>query len=188
MRGVQIDQLSLRARWTLRSIIVAALALALYVYTTTIFLQPKRDYNRVHPFTSFIPITIWIVARNLTPVLRHYSLGLFGWLGCITLETYISQFHTWLHTGIPDGQPKQLLSLFFPNYPLINFALTTAVYVFVSFRLFELTNAFKTVALPSKDHTLLYRNFIIMGGAALLLYAAGAALLQSVTMFSPLRP
>lgn len=69
---------------------------------------------------------MWIVLRNLTPFLRLYSLGLYGWLGCITLETYVSQFHTWLSTGIPDGQPKMLLAFFPPDYPLLNFAGTTA--------------------------------------------------------------
>lgn len=82
--------------------------------------------DKVLSVCSWIPITIWIVVRNLTPSLRSVNLGLYGWLGCITLETYVSQFHTWLSTGIPDGQPKMLLTFFPADYPLLNFAGTTA--------------------------------------------------------------
>ncbi len=80
---------------------------------------------QVHPYTSWIPITLWAVLRNLTPTLRLNHLRLYGWLGCITLETYICQFHVWMRTDLPDGQPKALLVLL-PGYPLLNFALVTA--------------------------------------------------------------
>ena len=49
------------------------------------------QYNEVHPYTSWIPITLFAVVRNLTPPLRVHHLRLYGWLGCITLETYIGQ-------------------------------------------------------------------------------------------------
>ena len=105
----------------------AAVTLACFaLWYHYIYLLPKRDYNRVHPYTSWIPITLWIILRNMTPSMRHFNLSLYGWLGCITLETYISQFHTWLTTGIPNGQPKMLLNFFPANYPLLNFAAATA--------------------------------------------------------------
>ena len=28
---------------------------------------PKWEYNAVHPYTSWIPISCWAVLRNLTP-------------------------------------------------------------------------------------------------------------------------
>jgi hypothetical protein len=105
----------------------AGALLMLTLWYQHVYVLPKVEYNRLHPYTSWIPITVWIVLRNMTPSMRTYSLGIYGWLGTITLETYISQFHTWLTTGIPDGQPKMLLS-FLPaaEYPLLNFAMATA--------------------------------------------------------------
>lgn len=111
----------------MRTAVLAGCAVAGYFYTVHVYMLPKVEYNAVHPYTSWIPITLWIIVRNMTPTLRLHHLRLYGWLGCITLETYICQFHVWMKTEVPDGQPKKLLVLL-PDYPMLNFALCTALY------------------------------------------------------------
>jgi predicted transglutaminase-like cysteine proteinase len=46
-----------------------------YVWYANVYVLPKVEYNALHPFTSWIPISCWIVLRNLTPGLRQWSLG-----------------------------------------------------------------------------------------------------------------
>ncbi|GLC34819.1 hypothetical protein PLESTB_001167700 [Pleodorina starrii] len=170
-----IDELPAIRRYTVRTIVLAACGVAGYVYYITIYCKPKYEYNQVHPYTSWIPITLWIIVRNMTPNLRIYSLRLYGWLGCITLETYISQFHIWMKTDVPDGQPKSLLVLI-PGYPLLNFALVSGLYVLVSHRLFDLTNGLKNVAVPHSNNAMLLRNVILMAVSSVALWSCVAAL------------
>ena len=77
-------------------------------WSATYFSLPKRSYNKVHPFTSFIPIFVYMVLRNLTPLMRKWHMHLFAWCGKITLETYILQFHVWMKTTGINGSPKYL--------------------------------------------------------------------------------
>lgn len=80
----------------------------------------------------------------------------------------IGQFHTWLLSKRPDGQPIYLLTLL-PGYPLLNFALVTAVYVTLSHRLFQTTSTLKDAVVPHDDNRLLLRNclmMVVIGGVA----------------------
>ena len=106
-----VDRLSAPSRLAVRIAIVTVCAGAGHLWVTRVFALPKLEYNKLHPFTSWVPLTVWVMLRNLTPALRLHHLGLFAWLGRVTLETYIGQFHIWLRSNIPDGQPIWTLAV-----------------------------------------------------------------------------
>uniref|UniRef100_A0A7S0UQ77 Cas1p 10 TM acyl transferase domain-containing protein n=1 Tax=Polytomella parva TaxID=51329 RepID=A0A7S0UQ77_9CHLO len=134
-----------------------------YFYYVNVLSLPRDKYMKLHPYTSWIPISLWIIVRNCTPTLRERHVRLLGWLGCITLETYVTQFHTWMMTNSPDFAPVGNLQLLSKKYPLLNFLFTTTVFVGVSWQLFELTVKLKGVALPSNmDSRILWRNLTLL--------------------------
>uniref|UniRef100_A0A0D3ERI1 Cas1p 10 TM acyl transferase domain-containing protein n=1 Tax=Oryza barthii TaxID=65489 RepID=A0A0D3ERI1_9ORYZ len=152
----KLEESETKVRLSIKGTIISISLVAGYLWYEYIYKLDKITYNKYHPYTSWIPIT---------------------WLGKITLETYISQIHIWLRSNMPNGQPKWLLS-FIPGYPLLNFMLATAIYLLISYRVFELTGVLKSAFIPSRDNNRLYQNFVAGIAISVCLYFLSIVLLK----------
>ena len=119
-----------------------------------VLMQEREYYKLIHPFTSWIGILLYLWFRNMHPLLRSHYLGLFSWLGKITLETYLSQIHIYM-----IGNAQQIL-IYIPRYPLLNFMLATVVYVAVSYVLFHQTLFFNSYIFP-KNMGIICKNILV---------------------------
>lgn len=117
--------------------------IALVIWYFSVMCKDKLLYNRLHPYTSLVPIFCFVLIRNSFPVLRQYYINMFAFLGKITLETYLSQLHIYLQSNA-----KHLIG-YLPDYHLLNFALATIIYIPISYFLFTVTTEFSSYLIPN---------------------------------------
>ncbi|XP_014666297.1 PREDICTED: CAS1 domain-containing protein 1-like isoform X2 [Priapulus caudatus] len=124
-------------------------------YTTfTFFCKTKPECNEVHPYVAFIPITSYIILRNVAGFMRTRYSTFFAWFGKISLELFISQYHIWLAADTHG------VLVLIPSYPVLNVIVTSFVFVCVSHEISKLTVVLSNYAIPG-SWKYLVRNAII---------------------------
>lgn len=93
----------------------------------------KYAYNRCHPYISFIPIIGYILVRNCHPILRRTHSVAMAWIGQITLETYVLQFHIFMCRNV------QHVIILLPGFPVSNCLITGLLFLTVSWLAREAT-------------------------------------------------
>ena len=133
-----------KRKFILKLIMLLGTMCVLVMWYSQVMEKDKFAYNTLHPYTSMLPVVCFIIIRNSFSILRQYYVEMFAWLGKITLETYLSQLHIYLQSNA-----KHFIQ-YIPNYPLLNFALATLIYLPISYTLFNLTTEFSSFLLPKE--------------------------------------
>jgi len=126
----------------IKGLITGLFFLILWVWYVEIGSLEKFTYNVYHPYTSFIPITCFIITRNMFPTLRKYYFWGFSWIGKITLETYLLQFHLMLQMN-----NKQIVN-FMDGSPNMNFLFTWLSLLVLSYGTFKSTGVLSEFFFP----------------------------------------
>jgi len=80
------------------------------------YMTDKFEYNPIHPFVFWMPVFGWLMIRNSSKYLTELHSTALEFLGRITLETYVLQFHVFMCNDVqyipivipgsgPDGHP-----------------------------------------------------------------------------------
>lgn len=164
-------------RYFIRAGITTVLVSILLVFSSKFLFSDKYDkfsYNSLNPYISLIPIMCYLILRNLFPYLRNRHLSVCSWMGRITLETYLLQFHIWL------GDNAKSVILLVEGFPFVNFVLMTALYITCSYAIFTATNNLISHLLvpPKVSDTEAAKRMMIGFGTIGISYAAAYAIVS----------
>eukprot|EP01083_Nonionella_stella_P316009 1143570_1 len=137
----------LKGKKRVKAVICAGCLVMMFLWYEYVYRHDKFTYNAMHPYTESIPIFCYIILRNVHDGWRGYYSVFLAWMGQITLESYIFQYHLYM---VNDA--KSILTVI-PNYPLCNFMIVSVFYVWMSRIAFNTTNTLRNALYPprSKD-------------------------------------
>lgn len=155
------------SRWPttkLGTALLAALSLSTFVCHPLLLrtCDSKQACNDLHPYFTWIPILGYIFFRHHCSFFRSHFCSLFAFLGQISLELFVSQYHILLASNTHS------LLVLVPGQPIINTVVTGLVFLCTAHEISNITGDLQPTLAPSDGKKML-RNLLVAGAAALLL-------------------
>lgn len=91
--------------------------------------RDKASCDEIHAYVSFIPIVSYIILRNATEFLRNRYSVLFAFIGRISLELSLCQYHIWLAAG------QRGLLVMVPGNATLNLVITSIIFITTSHKI-----------------------------------------------------
>lgn len=82
----------------------------------------KSSCDEIHAYVSFVPIISYLVLRNSSVFMRSRHSILFAFIGRMSLELSVCQYHIWLAAG------QQGLLVLVPSNPTLNLVITSIIF------------------------------------------------------------
>jgi hypothetical protein len=89
----EMTQKHIAAAWLQRIGGVAMIAAWWFLFGSE---SDKYKYNPIHPYCFWMPVAGWLMIRNSSKYLCELHSGALEFMGRITLETYVLQFHVFM--------------------------------------------------------------------------------------------
>ncbi|XP_071942730.1 N-acetylneuraminate (7)9-O-acetyltransferase-like [Antedon mediterranea] len=147
-------------------IVIIASILSITVYTYHSFTCPnKPECNEVHTLLSLLPVTGFILIRNVPGYFRSKYSTFFAWFGKMSLELFIAQYHIWL-----ANDTKGIL-VFIPHYPTLNKIVSSFIFVCIAHEIMTITMTVTKWVVPN-NMKLVFKRFVLFCAILVLLLLA----------------
>ena len=135
-----------------RSLYLTIVIIGCFLYGRYAYLaKDKEQHNAWFPMVSFGPILAFVAMRDCLAWTRRYHSAVFAWMGRISLETFILQYHIWLAADTKGIVSTGFFQRHKAPWKWAEFALLTALFLWGSWHVASATQTLTAYIIDPKS-------------------------------------